>query len=105
MKGTKIGLQFKAMAVIGCIMAATTAFSVQYFSRRTEDLILHHHSARLLAIEKSFTFNAEYGLLVRDPVALDRLVQGVQAHEDILAAFVLDLDGNPVSTLPTNLGA
>ncbi len=97
MRFTKLGLQSKSMALMGAVMVITTAITVSVFSRRAHDLIASHSQERLETIQKSFTFNAEYGLIVKDDATLNKLAHSVEEQKDIEGALVLDREGRVAS--------
>ncbi len=84
---------------MSAVMVITTAITVSVFSRRTHELIASHSQERFEAIQKSFTFNAEYGLIIKDETALNKLTHSVEEQKDIEGALVLNQEGRVVSGL------
>jgi len=88
---------------MGAVMVFTTTITVSKFSSRANTLISTHSQERIEAIEKSFTFSAEYGLIVKDDEVLSKLARSVEEQKDIAGAFILDLDGRIASGVSSRL--
>ena len=91
-----VSVRMKAVALVGLSLAATSMVTIGHFSHRARTLVFSHSEERLTAIVDSFAFNAEYGLLVHDTAVLAKLANSVQKQKDILAAFIIDPQGNLV---------
>jgi len=92
-----LGIRSKTAMLALVVLPIVTALTVFYFSRASEQLIYEGALERADTIGRTFAFNAEYGLLIRDPATLDQVIDGVLRERDILFALVFDQHGELIS--------
>ncbi len=98
-------LRFKAVFLMGFVVAGVALLSAFYFSRHAKRLIFDSAMERLTAIGDTFAFDAEYGLLLKDREILSKRAKGVALQQDILSAIVMDSTGAIISREPQPLNA
>ncbi|MBU1950693.1 MAG: PAS domain S-box protein [Candidatus Eisenbacteria bacterium] len=93
-----LGIRTRVALLALLFLPIVTAVTVFYFSHHSTLLIYSGAFERVDAIGRTFAFNSEYGLLIRDVSKLDNIIGGVTSESDIEFAFVVDEDRHILST-------
>jgi PAS domain S-box-containing protein len=92
-----LGIRSKTAILALIVLPIVTVLTASYFSHAGEQLIYEDALERVNAIGRTFAFHAEYGLLIRDPATLEKVIAGVMGERDILFALVFDEHNELVS--------
>ena len=86
----RLGIRTKTAILALIVLPIVTVITVAYFSHQSEQLIYTDAFERIDTLGRTFAFNAEYGLLIRDAETLDKVVASVDHESDILFGLVFD---------------
>ncbi|MCB9800492.1 MAG: response regulator [Candidatus Omnitrophica bacterium] len=92
-----IGLRAKSVIFSLAVMATLAMISGVYLTNYSERLVSREAFERMDTIGRTFSVNAEYGVLTRDEKFLDGIVEGIFKEKDILAGLVVTTDGQLLS--------
>lgn len=87
-------LRFKAVVLMALAVAGIALGSGFYFSSNATKLVFEAALEKMDTVGETFSFNAEYGLLLKDEHILSKIVKGVALQESVLSAAILDPEGN-----------
>ena len=104
-KSLRLSIQWKTAILSGVMILSVGIVSTFYFSTHAEDIIDRYHQKGLHSVASTFAFNTEYGILIRDGVALDIIAKGMKRDEEILFGFVFDRNWKSLSSKPSGLSS
>ena len=91
-KWVKIGLRGKVLILALVVLPILTVSTVIYTASLTRGIIVTSALQRAETIGHNYAFNAEFGLLLRDAQALDKVTEGVLLDQDVVFASIYDHD-------------
>src|SRR5262245_38144399 len=89
----KASLKVKALVFISLMILAVGASLSWYFLRQAQGVLTDELQRRALSLTKNLAHASQYGVLTRDEVILQQLIDGILQEDSVLLARIMDAQG------------
>src|SRR5262245_20843131 len=89
----KVSLKVKALVFISLMILAVGASLSWYFLRQAQGVLTDELQRRALSLTKNLAHASQYGVLTRDEVILQQLIDGILQEDSVLQALIIDTRG------------
>src|SRR5215471_11368195 len=89
----KASLKVKALVFISLMILAVGASLSWYFLRQAQGVLTDELQRRALSLTKNLAHASQYGVLTRDEVILQQLIDGILQEDSVLQALIMDTHG------------